>query len=347
VHLSYFTFVCDCKLNLLYYIRLGDDLLLKKLILDNYSLEVSSLTLIDSHFGTEIFLLESDKGKYIVKTLPLYVEDVENEGYITEFLFNNDISVARLLKSNDGKYLVKTSDMQFHVQEFIEGETLKINTAPDWFLDKTADLLGKIHKVLQGYGELKINFGEDFFNASTIDGAIRYYSDKLDNALQQKDSSLIKALEERIRHLKRLSSFDIDVSKMTYTNSHGDFHLGQIITQNKNITVIDWTSACRVPVSLEIITSYVTSDPECKYGKIDCNRLKKYINEYSKHTALNEYDLLIMPYIYYFQQIICHYTPPYDVNVAESYKPICDLINRSTNWLYQNIETLSNELCAK
>jgi len=40
--------------------------LLKELIQDNYSLEVKSLALLDSHFGTEIYLLESNDNKYIV-----------------------------------------------------------------------------------------------------------------------------------------------------------------------------------------------------------------------------------------------------------------------------------------
>ena len=318
--------------------------MLSKSILENYSLDTHRLILIDSHFGTEIFLLETGNSKYIVKTMPLCMDGVENEGYITEYLLNHGVKVARLLKTNDGRYSVQANDMQFHVQEFIEGETLKVNTAPDWFLEKSADILGKIHQILKSYDELKINFGEYFFNLSTVDGAIQHYSVKLDEALQQKEPSMIFDLEERIRHLKRLSEFDIDVTKMTYTNSHGDFHIGQIIKQDRELTVIDWTSACKLPASLEIIMSYTTADPECKYGKIDGERLKKYISGYLKHATLSEYDLQIMPYIFYFQQIICHYPPPYDF-VAESYKPICDLINRFTNWLYENVDTLSKELC--
>ena len=44
-------------------------------------------------------------------------------------------------------YHVETEDFQFHVQEFIEGVMLKENTAPEWFLEKSADILGKIHSV--------------------------------------------------------------------------------------------------------------------------------------------------------------------------------------------------------
>lgn len=52
----------------------------------------------------------------------------------------------------------------------------------------------------------------------------------------------------------------------------------------------------------------------------------------------------MMPYVLYFQQIMCHYAPPYD-NIPDEYKPLCKLINNYTNWLYENVETLSDELC--
>lgn len=61
--------------------------MLTKLIIENYGLKVESLKLIDSYFGTEIFILKTDQGKYIVKTLPIYCEGLENEGYITDFLY--------------------------------------------------------------------------------------------------------------------------------------------------------------------------------------------------------------------------------------------------------------------
>ncbi|KAI4453054.1 histidine triad hit protein [Holotrichia oblita] len=216
---------------------------------DNYGLQVNDLKLIDSHFGTKIFLMETSTGKYIIKTIPLNGGSIEKEGYITEFLYNNGISVARLLKTKNNMYHVETNEYKFHIQEFIEGETLKVNTAPDWFLKKSALVLGKINCVLSKYDELDINFGKDFFTESN-------------------------ANEERIKHLKRISAFNIDTDKLTYSNSHGDYHIGQIITRNEELTVIDWTSACKLPLCLEVIMSYTTADPECKNGKIDCNRRK-------------------------------------------------------------------------
>jgi hypothetical protein len=79
-------------------------------------------------------------------------------------------------------------------------------------------------------------------------------------------------------------------------------------------------------------------------GKIDTIGLKKYIGHYLKSFSLNNYDIQMMPYILYFQQLMCHYSPPYS-NVPDTYKPICKLINSFTNWLYLNVKNLSKELC--
>ena len=227
--------------------------MLNKLITENYNMKVKSISLIDSHFGTEIFLTETDKGKFVVKTLPLYMNGMENEGYITSFLYNKGINVAQLLKSNNGQYHVKTSEMQFHVQNFIEGKTLPVNTAPEWFLQKSAHVLGKIHNTLKDYGNLDTSFGEDFFKKSNVMKTINYYTELLVKASDENNISLIHDLEERLRHLDRIATFDIQMERLTYSNSHGDFHIGQIITNNEDITVIDWTAASKLPVCLEVI----------------------------------------------------------------------------------------------
>ena len=72
------------------------------LIESNYDLKVSDMRLLEEHFGTEIYLIEAGAQKYIVKAMPLYFENVENEGFITEYLSGRSHKVARLIKSRDG-----------------------------------------------------------------------------------------------------------------------------------------------------------------------------------------------------------------------------------------------------
>ena len=321
-------------------------LILKKLISDNYDLEVNEIKLIEGQF-CEIYAVTTNKGKYAVKTLQLdYNYNLEDEGYITEYMHNHGIKVARLLKTNNNMYHVKADDFQFHIQEFIEGEVLKVNTAPEWYMEKSAYILGKIHSILKDYKELNTQFGEDFFSQSTVNGVKSYYQGELSKALEQKpkDDKFILDLEERVKNLERISGFIINANKLTYTNSHGDFYTSQTITNNKNITVIDWTSACRLPACLEIIKSYIFASPECKNGKIDSGGLKRYIDYYLKYSSLNDYDIQIMPYLYYYQQLICNYHPSEYDNLPYMYTPICKLIINVTNWLYENVDILADEM---
>ena len=312
--------------------------MLSALLREHYGI-TDDLALLYSHFGTEIFRC----GQYIVKTLPPRAGDLENEGRVTDFLLARGIPVAKLLKTNQGAYQVRASDMKFHVQAFIEGETPAVNTAPDWMLEKTADLLGRIHLVLDGYTPMKINFGTDFFRKSRARNAGRNYAKKLREAKKHGDATLISELEERVKHLKRIAAFRIDARKLTYRNSHGDFHIGQVIVNGRGVTVIDWTTACRLPACLEVIRSYVTAAPACASGGIDSEGLKRYIRQYAKHVPLSEYDLKMMPYVLYFQQILCHYSPPYS-NIAETYQPHFELINQIMRWLYDHAEELSSQL---
>lgn len=318
--------------------------MLTELINENYSLKIEELKLIDRHFGTELYLLRTDRNKYIVKTLPLSFKDLENEGYVTDFLYNQGIPVAKILKTNMSEYVVRTDKIQFHIQDFIEGTTLAVNTAPDWFLKKSAQTLGRIHNVLKDYKDLKRSFDADFFDLSAINGKKKHLLNLLNSKEAKSDEILTIEIKEQIKHAEKLSCFNIDTKKLTYSNSHGDYYIGQIITQDKKFTVIDWSSACCLPICIEVIMSYSFADPVCVKGNIDIQRFKEYLKQYSEFFILNDYDKKIMPYLFYWHQFLTNYTPPF-FTVPEGYKTVSKLINNLLNWFYENAEELSVELC--
>lgn len=314
------------------------------LIESNYNLNVSDIKLLDRHFGTEIYAIITDAGKYIVKVMPLYFENVNNEGPITEFLFGCGLKVAKLLKSKNGDYVIKTSDFQFTVQDYIEGETLRINSAPEWFMEKSAEFLGEATLLLKDYYQLPLRFGKEFFSA---DAAIRKKQQYINELEQAKESGELKTAsiwENQIRHLNRISDFHIDTDKLTYTSSHGDYHIGQAIVKGNDITVIDWTSACRLPICFEVITSYVFASPTCSGGAVDADGLNRYIRTFAKYFPLTEYDIKAMPYVLYFWHCMCNYRPDEYENIAENYHYIAKLINNLLNWLYDHVEELSKAL---
>lgn len=315
-----------------------------QLIEGNFNLSVFSIKLLDRHFGTEIYLINTDTGKYIVKVMPLCAENINREGVITEYLYNHGLKVARFLKSKENDYAVKTSEFQFTVQHYIEGITLPVNSAPEWFISKSADFLGKAVLLLKDYKGLPLRFGKEFFSAKTALEKRQHYVNELAQAKEAGDMEIVPIWEEQIRHIEKISEFRIDTEKLTYANSHGDYNIGQAIVNDNDITVIDWTSACRLPICLDVITSYVFASPACTEGAIDAEGLKKYIRKFAEKFPLTDYDIETMPYVLYFWHCVCNYRPDELANIAESYRPIAKLVYSLLNWLYDHVEELSEQL---
>ena len=316
----------------------------KNIIENNFNLKVSNIQLLDKHFGTELYLISTDVGKYIVKVLPLYMENIKNEGELAEYLYNHGVKVARFMKSNENAYVVKTPEFQFTVQQFIEGESLSVNNAPDWFISKSAEFLGQAALLLKDYTGLSLRFDKDFFATKTVYRKMWQYKKELAKAKKANEMNIVPIWEEQIRHLKRISKFHIDTKKLTYTNSHGDYHIGQAIIHNNDFSVVDWSSACKLPICLDVITSYVFSSPTCTKGVIDADGLKKYIRQFTGKFPLTEYDIKAMPYVLYYWHCICNYRPDELADIPDTYKAIAKLINNFLNWLYDNVEELSEEL---
>lgn len=314
------------------------------LIESNYDLKVSDIRLLDKHFGTEIYVVDADAKKYILKALPLYFENIENEGFVTDFLYSHGHKVARLLKSRDGSYVIRTPEFQFTLQEYIEGETLPLSSAPEWFLEKSAEFLGKTTLALKDCGQFPLRFGKDFFAADTAVTKKQQYTSMLEKARASDDQKTVPIWEEQIRHLERISKFRIDTDRLTYANSHGDFHIGQILVKDHDITVIDWSSACRLPACLDVITSYVFASPSCNEGAVDAEGLNRYIQTFTKHFPLTKYDIKTMPYVLYFWHSVCNYRPDELPCIAEEYQPIATLIQKLLNWLYLHVEELSEDI---
>lgn len=311
----------------------------RRIIEENYGIKINGMRLLDSHFGTDLYLAETEKGKFVVKTLPTYMENAKNEGAVTEFVSGKGIKTARFLKTRLNKYSLLAGERIVTVQEFIEGKAFGLNCAPDWFMDQSAELLGRIHTVLDGYGGLPLRFGKDFF---TADNALqKKFEYEKELAAAEADTALL--FTGQLKHLKRIGEFCMDTSKLTYANSHGDYHIGQAIVKDKEITVIDWSSACRLPVCLELATSFAFASPKCKGGEIDADGLKRYVERYSRHFSLSDYDIKMMPYVLYFWHCMCNYYPGEEI--PENYKPVADLTRDLLNWLYEHSEELSAGLC--
>lgn len=315
----------------------------KQIIEEHYAVKVNNINLLESHFGTDIYCLMTDNCKYILKSFPLYMESAKNEGSVAAFLLSKGLKVARFLKTYNGDYYVATDQCIMTLQEYIKGTTLQVNSAPDWFIEESARLLGRINVFLSNYGKLPLRFDGSFFSKDAAIQKKIQYENELLIAREKGDTGIVLLFEEQIKHLSRISGFCIDTNALSYVNSHGDYHIGQAIIDGKDITIIDWASACKLPICLEVITSFVFASPKCKDGSVDVSGLKNYIKQYCKYFPLSEYDIKAMPYVLYFWHCMCNYSPQEDI--PNSYRPISDLIQKLLNWLFDNVETLSEALC--
>ena len=61
------------------------------IIENSFDLEVSEIELLDKHFGTELYLINTKTGKYIVKVLPLYMKNAKSEGELILYFLSHAI----------------------------------------------------------------------------------------------------------------------------------------------------------------------------------------------------------------------------------------------------------------
>jgi len=319
---------------------------LVQIINDNYGVKADSIELISDHPGSKVYLVYSQAGKYALKKTGLNNHG-ENDGELSEFLSRNGINVAKFLRTKTNSFAFCDEHFQYTLQTFIDGEQIPLNTASDWFLIKTAQTLGQIQKVLRDYKQLnKAHWPGWLLSKDPVTQNEPVITAKIDEAKSSGDTALATALQERLKHIRRISGFNIELDKLTHVNSHGDFYINQTILKGDELYVIDWDGGSNLPACNEVMMSFAYADPACKNGVIDINRFMPYLNEYLKYTALTSYDIQAMPYFTYCYFCFCGFTPPYD-DLSSDYLQIAIFSDKLMNWLYDNVDTLSVELVAK
>ena len=313
---------------------------LRRLTMEHYRIEVQQIALLDAHFGTEIYVLQAvDGGKYILKQLPVQWGNMESEGRISEFLSACGIPVPKLLRTRGGAYSVTNGETHFHVRPFIEGETPELNSAPDWLLRKSAQMLGRIHSALKDWEPLHSRFPRDEDVRDKM-GALWH---QLHSETDPADKSTRGEIKEQLMHGVKILEVPTEEDGLTLGNVHGDYYIGQLIVDGEDVAVIDWASACAMPTCVEVILSYAFAAPSCKAGRIDAEGLREYIRQYAEFAALNPRDVAMMPHLLYRQLYLTNYAPPF-ADVPEGYRPISGLINRLLNWLHDHADALSADL---
>lgn len=316
------------------------------IIKNNYGIsEIFEFNQMTNGIGSNSFYLNTEKGMYIFKDIEKnHMNYPENEGYILEELNKYNICVPKLVKTNTDEYIINKEDKIYHLQTFIDGSIYTHNTAPEWLLYDSAEMLGKIVHAMSNLRKLPEGIGKGFFQYVTPDNAIKSHNNTLKVAYDNNDMEVVKNIEEKITMIERWSKYTFELEKMTCGNTHGDYSINQILCkENKINAVIDFTSACIHPIAWEVFRSYSLADSKCRDGSINVDNLKKYIDKFSKDFLLNNYDLEIMPYIYFYQTLVSDYYADYYSSQYTNKHILLENANMAynqCNWLDKNIDKI-------
>lgn len=300
------------------------------------SLEKSVLTepiisnLLSTHYG--IFPLSVNKLKlgtancfqvydgskyYFLKEFQsdILEDEVVREAKLLDYLSDAEFPVTRFYKTVHNEFVIKYQDHILCLEEYIEGHTYGYNDLPPKLLPKVGRMLGKLHKALKDY-PLPIGMSEQWLDSISADSVIAKYDELIQIAESNADADKLPQLMEDFRYKKQLALRCEEYKKyyngITYCATHGDFQGCQLIWEQEEIkAVIDFSAAACLPVTWELMRSFVQSSSLCRNAAtIDITALCAYVREYMKFSPLTKTDMLAMPYVYLFQLAQSRYGYP-------------------------------------
>ena len=281
-----------------------NDKTIKKVIKENYNIDVTNIEKLERGSAN---LYSLNNNQYILK---------EFQSKYTQSEINKEIAIINHLK-NDGmlvpEYII-TLEKQYSfiyegkiviLQKFIDGYTMESNTGTYEQMLESARELGKIVKSLTTFSvELPITDVTTWYSFETINESIQKHKELIKKASGEYKEKIVKDLNDKISMLENIKN-NIDFKEMKYVtcmNTHGDYSVLQFIYNETKIkAIIDFVSACKMPIIWEVIRSYSYIDKDAKNGEINIDNLVDYVKEFNKYVKLNKFDIKYMPYVYLIQ----------------------------------------------
>lgn len=291
----------------------------KTVLREQYGLRLEQEERASLGAGSHVWFLRCEEGEYVLKfPSGSEINHPQAEPKLCSFLRQHGIPACDFLKNKTGGYISHTADGRlFTVQRRFSGVTPEWNSASQTLLTESAELLGKIHRVLREHPALPTGIGADFFENMTPQRATESYKRSLETAVRLGDDEIADELKWRIDFVSRLPKQRFDLDRLTLSNTHGDYFISQFICEKGHMTaVIDWTSACVHPVIWEIMRSFAYGAPCCGEGKIDEKLFKKYLEVYCRYGELNDYDRENLYRLYFYQLAVCDYYGQYYASLA-------------------------------
>ncbi len=246
-------------------------------------------------------------------------DEVVREAKLLEYLSNAEFPVTRFYKTDHNEFVIKYQNHILCLEEYIEGQTYGYNELPTELLPKVGRMLGKLLQVLKDYS-LPFGMSEPWLSSISADSVIAKYDELIQIAESKADNKNKMQIMDDLQYKKQLAVRCEEYKKyyngITYCATHGDFQGCQLIWERDEIkAVIDFSAASCLPVTWEIMRSFVQSSSLCRTtAAIDIAALCDYVREYMRFSPLTKNDMIAMPYVYLFQLAQSRYGYPQYLN---------------------------------
>lgn len=229
-----------------------------------------------------MYLVETDKGKYVVKLLNKNImkrsnalDNFSRSEELERLLEKNNIPCICSLEFN-GKKMQKIEDQYFYVYSWYDGKTLKNSDITIENCNKIAEVLSKIHNI-------DIKDGFNTIPEKNID--FDYYID----LLKENNKELYKLLYDNLDIIKEsMANGNKSIKNIPMVSSicHNDLDSKNVMWKNNDFRIIDLECLCYSNPYLELYEMAL-----CWSGYEDCNidfsLFKSFFKSYINNSTLD------------------------------------------------------------
>lgn len=259
----------------------------KKITLKYNLGEVMECKTIDGGMINTNFLLQTKKGKFILRFLRKdannkYIKERELEFKVIKFLKKNKYPyrIPMPITNKEGKIISTHKKRKYWIYNFIEGE--KVRRLNNNQVKEVARAISKYHNIVS---RMKGGKGK---RISRIEWVVDKYS-KMRNVDRRK--KLNKIMLKRIDYFQKHLDGVVKVKfEGTILPVHADFHQSNIIfEENKVVGIIDFDN---VEWSLKHKDIANSMKSVCRTkDKMDNKKISIYLREYRKHNKLTKKEM--------------------------------------------------------
>ena len=278
---------------------------------------------------------------------------VVQEAKLLEYLSVAGIPTTRFYKTLNNEFVINYQNHIICLEEYIEGQAYDYDDLPLELLPQVGKMLGRLHQVLKDY-PLPIDMSDKWLASFSAENMIAQYDTLIKIAESKVDDKNKDQIIDDLQYKKQLAIRCEEYKKyyngITYCSTHGDYQGCQLIFEKGEIkAVIDFSSASCLPVTWEIMRSFVQSSNYCRTtATVDIKAFCEYVREYLKYSPLTKTDMIAMPYVYLFQLARSKYGYPQYLNSnSEDREGLLQFAFWRTKMcreVEKNAEIISNEL---